>query len=93
MNGMCFSAVLSCWIRGVREAVFCIQPQSHARDFNFCIIRDAILLASTTVHNDFGQLNQTLVVSLSPDNLEKMKSDANVEWFEGDGRVIYCSIR
>mmetsp|Transcript_10772 Transcript_10772/g.19533 ORF Transcript_10772/g.19533 Transcript_10772/m.19533 type:complete len:108 (-) Transcript_10772:154-477(-) len=55
--------------------------------------RRAIIASSLSVHHDFGPLNQSLAVSLSLSNLESIKSNPNVEWFEGDGRVIYCSIR
>ncbi|KAL3793322.1 hypothetical protein HJC23_003832 [Cyclotella cryptica] len=55
--------------------------------------RNAILSAAKTVHHDFGPFNESLAVSLLACDLEKLKLDANVEWFEGDGKVIYCSIR
>lgn len=55
--------------------------------------REAILAVAKTVHHDFGQFNQSLSVSLTSSNLKDIKSNPNVDWFEGDGRVIYCSIR
>ena len=57
------------------------------------LYREAILAASKTVHHDFGVFNQSLAVSLTASNLEEIKKNSNVDWFEGDGRVIYCSIR
>mmetsp|Transcript_17403 Transcript_17403/g.31477 ORF Transcript_17403/g.31477 Transcript_17403/m.31477 type:complete len:110 (+) Transcript_17403:112-441(+) len=55
--------------------------------------RKAILDVANTVHHDFGPFNQTLAVSLPSSNLDEIKLNRNVEWYEGDGRVIYCSIR
>eukprot|EP00578_Thalassiosira_sp_NH16_P023056 CAMPEP_0181087050 /NCGR_PEP_ID=MMETSP1071-20121207/6070_1 /TAXON_ID=35127 /ORGANISM="Thalassiosira sp., Strain NH16" /LENGTH=117 /DNA_ID=CAMNT_0023168921 /DNA_START=39 /DNA_END=392 /DNA_ORIENTATION=+ len=55
--------------------------------------REAILAVAKTVHHDFGPFNQSLAVSLSSINLDSIKSNPHVDWFEGDGRVIYCSIR
>jgi len=55
--------------------------------------RDAILALSKTVYHDFGPFNHSLAVSLTSSNLKDIKSDPNVDWFEGDGKVIYCSIR
>ena len=55
--------------------------------------RAAILAAAKTVHHDFGPFNDSLAVSLTLGNLEDIKTNPNVDWFEGDGRVIYCSIR
>lgn len=55
--------------------------------------RDAIMSAAKTIHHDFGPFNESLSVSLLEVELDKLKSDVNVEWFEGDGKVIYCSIR
>ena len=54
---------------------------------------EAILFVAKTVHHDFGLFNQTLAVSLPASDLEEIKSDKNVEWFEGNVRVINCSIR
>ena len=55
--------------------------------------RNAILSVAKALHHDFGPFNESLAVSLFACDLENLKSDANVEWFEGDGKVIYCSIR
>jgi hypothetical protein len=55
--------------------------------------RKAILSAAKIIHHDFGAYNESLSVSVLNEDLEKLKSDDNVEWFEGDGKVIYCSIR
>jgi hypothetical protein len=55
--------------------------------------RNAILSVAKTLHHDFGVFNSSLAVSLSPSDLETIKKNPNVDWFEGDGRVIYCSIR
>ncbi|KAL3781463.1 hypothetical protein ACHAW5_009654 [Stephanodiscus triporus] len=55
--------------------------------------RNAILAAAKTVHHDFGPFNNSLAVSLTLDNLKDIKTNPNVDWFEGDGKVIYCSIR
>lgn len=55
--------------------------------------RKAILSVAKTIHHDFGQYNQSLSVSLIQNDLDKLKEDSNVDWFEGDGKVIYCSIR
>lgn len=55
--------------------------------------RKAILDMAINVHHDFGKFNSSLSVSLTPSNLALVKSNPNVNWFEGDGRVIYCSIR
>ena len=55
--------------------------------------REAILATAKIVHHDFGLHNGTMAVSLASSDLEVLKSDPNVECFEGDGRVIYCSIR
>ena len=55
--------------------------------------RNAILSMAKIVHHDFGPFNESLAVSLFACDLEKLKMDVNVEWFEGDGKVIYCSIR
>mmetsp|Transcript_58964 Transcript_58964/g.125253 ORF Transcript_58964/g.125253 Transcript_58964/m.125253 type:complete len:87 (-) Transcript_58964:2797-3057(-) len=62
---------------------------------NSCLIffRKAIIDAASSVHHDFGPFNQSLAVSLLLSDLEDIKSNPNVEWYEGDGRVIYCSIR
>ena len=55
--------------------------------------RNVIMSAAKTIHHDFGAYNESLSVSLSQADLDKLKQDINVEWFEGDGKVIYCSIR
>ena len=55
--------------------------------------RESILAVAKHVHHDFGEFNASLAVSLSPADLEAIKKNPNVDWFEGDGRVIYCSIR
>lgn len=55
--------------------------------------REAILSMAKTVHHDFGSFNSSLSVSLAPTDLDVIKKNPNVDWFEGDGRVIYCSIR
>lgn len=55
--------------------------------------REAILSMAKTVHHDFGLYNSSLSVSLTPTDLDVIKKNPNVDWFEGDGRVIYCSIR
>jgi len=55
--------------------------------------RNSILAVAKAVHHDFGQFNSSLAVSLAPADLEDMKSNSNIDWFEGDGKVIYCSIR
>jgi len=55
--------------------------------------RTAILAAAKTVHHDFGTFNNSLAISLTLADLEEIKTNPNVDWFEGDGRVIYCSIR
>jgi hypothetical protein len=55
--------------------------------------RNAILSVAKTIYHDFGQYNQSLSVALIQNDLDKLKEDSNVEWFEGDGKVIYCSIR
>ncbi len=55
--------------------------------------RESILAVATNVHHDFGDFNSSLAVSLAPADLEIIKKNPNVDWFEGDGRVIYCSIR
>lgn len=55
--------------------------------------RNAILAAVKTVHHDFGPFNNSLAVSLTLGNLKDIKTNPNVDWFEGDGKVIYCSIR
>lgn len=55
--------------------------------------REAILSMAKTVHHDFGLFNSSLSVSLDPTDLDVLKKNPNVDWFEGDGRVIYCSIR
>jgi|Transcript_5486 hypothetical protein len=55
--------------------------------------RTTILSVAKSIHHDFGQWNQSLSVSVLPEDLEKLKLEKNVEWFEGDGRVFYCSIR
>lgn len=55
--------------------------------------RNAILSAAKTIHHDFGAYNESLSVSLLQADLDKLKRDDNVEWFEGDGKVIYCTIR
>lgn len=55
--------------------------------------RESILAVAKNVHHDFGEFNSSLAVSLSPADLETIKKNPNVDWFEGDGRVIYCSIR
>lgn len=55
--------------------------------------RDAILALAKTVYHDFGPYNHSLAVSISPSDLEGIKSNSNVDCFEGDGKVIYCSIR
>lgn len=66
---------------------------THTMKFSFFHLRNAILDIATTVHHDFGQFNESLSVSMAPSKLEELKSNPNVDWFEGDGRVIYCSIR
>ena len=55
--------------------------------------RESILAVAKSVHHDFGEFNSSMAVSLSPADLEDIKKNPNVDWFEGDGRVIYCSIR
>lgn len=45
------------------------------------------------MHHDFSQFNDTIVVSVKQGDLEIIKKNPNVDWFEGDGKVIYCSIR
>lgn len=55
--------------------------------------RKAILAVATTIHHDFGAFNESLSVSLVQADLDKLKENENVEWFEGDGKVMYCSIR
>ncbi|KAL9191325.1 hypothetical protein ACHAXT_001031 [Thalassiosira profunda] len=55
--------------------------------------RKAILSVAKMVHHDFGPFNESLAISLSPADLEGIKTNTNIDWFEGDGRVIYCSIR
>ncbi len=55
--------------------------------------RQSILAVAKTIHHDFGEFNSSMAVSLSPADLEDIKKNPNVDWFEGDGRVIYCSIR
>mmetsp|Transcript_8681 Transcript_8681/g.18540 ORF Transcript_8681/g.18540 Transcript_8681/m.18540 type:complete len:105 (-) Transcript_8681:248-562(-) len=55
--------------------------------------RKKIIDTAKVVHHDFGQFNETLAVSVTTSDLESLKSDPDLEWFEGDGRVIYCSIR
>jgi hypothetical protein len=55
--------------------------------------RESILAVAKNVHHDFGEFNSSLAVSLSSADLETIKKNPNVDWFEGDGRVIYCSIR
>lgn len=55
--------------------------------------KQAILDASRKVHHDFSELNGTLAISILPEDLEELKRNEGVEWFEGDGKVIYCTIR
>ena len=55
--------------------------------------RQSILAVATNVHHDFGDFNSSLAVSLSSAYLETIKKNPNVDWLEGDGRGIYCSIR
>ena len=66
---------------------------SHIICSIFVSHRKAILDMAINVHHDFGKFNSSLSVSLTPSNLALVKSNPNVNWFEGDGRVIYCSIR
>eukprot|EP00956_Cyclotella_meneghiniana_P018876 scaffold31832_cov62-Cyclotella_meneghiniana.AAC.4 len=49
--------------------------------------RKAIVSAAKTIHHDFGPFNASLSVSLLEVELDKLKSNVNVEWFEGDGKV------
>ena len=49
--------------------------------------------ASRKIHHDFSELNGTLAISILPEDLEELKRNEGVEWFEGDGKVIYCTIR
>ena len=55
--------------------------------------RKAILAVAKTIHHDFGAYNESLAISVSSSDLDTLKKDGNVEWYEGDGKVIYCSIR
>ena len=55
--------------------------------------RQAIVDASRKIHHDFSELNGTLAISILPEDLEELKRNEGVEWFEGDGKVIYCTIR
>ena len=55
--------------------------------------RESILAVAKTLHHDFGDYNSSVAVSLSKSDLEVIKKNPNVDWFEGDGRIIYCSIR
>ena len=55
--------------------------------------RESILAVAKNIHHDFGEFNSSVAVSLSSADLETIKKNPNVDWFEGDGRVIYCSIR
>lgn len=55
--------------------------------------RDEIFAIAIAVHHDFSQFNDTIVVSVKQGDLEIIKKNPNVDWFEGDGKVIYCSIR
>mmetsp|Transcript_9618 Transcript_9618/g.14268 ORF Transcript_9618/g.14268 Transcript_9618/m.14268 type:complete len:106 (-) Transcript_9618:149-466(-) len=55
--------------------------------------RESILAVAKNIHHDFGEFNSSVAVSLSAADLEIIRKNPNVDWFEGDGRVIYCSIR
>ena len=55
--------------------------------------RTAIIKAANTIHHDFSAYNQTLAISIRPKDLEELKSNPNIDCFEGDGKVRYCSIR
>ena len=55
--------------------------------------RNAILSVAKIINHDFGPLNKSLSVSLPREELDKLKKHKNVEWYEGDGKVLYCSIR
>ena len=55
--------------------------------------RTAIINAANTIHHDFSSYNQTLAISIAPKDLEELKSNPNIDCFEGDGKVMYCSIR
>ena len=55
--------------------------------------RTAIIKAANTIHHDFSKYNQTLAISITSKDLEELKSDPNIDCFEGDGKVMYCSIR
>ena len=55
--------------------------------------RSAIIKAANTVHHDFSSYNESLAISITPTDLEELKSNPNIDCFEGDGKVMYCSIR
>ena len=55
--------------------------------------RTSIVKAANTIHHDFSEYNQTLAISITPKDLEELKSNPNIDCFEGDGKVMYCSIR
>ena len=55
--------------------------------------RTAIIKAANTIHHDFSAYNQTLAISITPTDLEELKKNTNIDCFEGDGKVQYCSIR
>lgn len=55
--------------------------------------RTAIIKDANTIHHDFSAYNQTLAISITPNDLEELKSNPNIDCFEGDGKVMYCSIR
>ena len=62
-------------------------------EFDSSKITAAIIKAANTIHHDFSEYNQTLAISTTSKDLEELKSDPNIDCFEGDGKVMYCSIR